>query len=307
MAGMAYEGKLDGAAAVEVITASFGHHPRRRALHAKGIWCRGTFRATPEAAALSRAAHLQGDEIPVLARVSNGGGNPKVPDYAPDVRGLAVKFELPGGEATDLVSQSAPHFISRTPEEFLDLLRAQSGRAGAVKLPLYLARNPRAWRSLPENLGALKPIDGFDRCRYYSIHAFGWVSAEGTKTHVRCDWQPVKGEQRIGLRKARARGRDYLFESLPESLPARWTLDAQIADPQDNVDDPSERWPSSRRRIDAGALELTEIVEDPEAGGEIVVFDAVRVIDGIELTGDPVLNFRPLAYSESAGRRAADY
>jgi hypothetical protein len=31
------------------------------------------------------------------------------------------------------------------------------------------------------------------------------------------------------------------------------------------------------------------------------------VTDGIELTDDPVLTFRPKAYSESAGRRAADY
>ena len=304
---MGTETQLDGKTAVDVINASFGRHPRRRALHAKGIWCRGTFRATPEASALSRAAHLQGGDVPVLARLSNGGGNPKVPDYAPDVRGLAVKFELPGGEATDLVSQSAPHFISRTPEEFLELVKSQTGRAGPIKLPLYLARNPHAWRSMPENLGALKPIDGFDRCRFYSIHAFGWVTTEGAKTHVRCDWQPVKGEQRIGVRKARSRGRDYLFESLPGALPARWTLDAQIADAQDNVDDPSERWPASRRRIDAGTLELTEIIEDPEAGGDIVVFDAVRVTDGIQLTDDPVLNFRPLAYSESAGRRAADH
>jgi len=302
---MASEQELDGATAVDVINARFGRHPRRRALHAKGIWCRGTFRATPEAAALSRAVHLQGGDVPVLARLSNGGGNPRVPDYAPDVRGLAVKFELPGGEAADLVSQSVPHFISRTPEEFLDLIRAQTGRAAAIKFPLYLAR-PRSLRSLPLNLKALRPVDGFDRCRYYGIHAFGWVTAEGTKTHVRCDWQPVKGERRIGLREARSRGRDYLFGSLLESLPARWTLDAQIADPEDGVDDPSERWPSARRRIDAGTLELTEIIEDPEAGGEIVVFDAVRVTDGIELTDDPVLNFRPLAYSESAGRRAAD-
>ncbi len=242
-----------------MINASFGRHPRRRALHAKGVWCRGTFKANAEAAALSRAAHLQGGEVPVLARVSNGGGNPKVPDYAPDVRGLAVKFELPGGEATDLVSQSAPHFISRTPEEFLELVKAQTGRAGAIKLPLYLARNPRAWRSMPENLGALKPIDGFDRCRYYSIHAFGWVTAEGTKTHVRCDWQPVKGEQRIGFGKLALAVGTTCFESLPDALPARWTLDAQIADPEDAVDDPSERWPASRRRIDAGTLELTEI------------------------------------------------
>jgi catalase len=306
MAAMAPEHDLDGAEAVDVINARFGRHPRRRALHAKGIWCRGTFKATREATALSRAVHLQGGDVPVLARVSNGGGNPKVPDYAPDVRGLAVKFELPGGEATDLVSQSVPHFISRTPEEFLDLLRAQTGRSAAIKFPLYLAR-PRSLRSLPENLKALRPVDGFDRCRYYGVHAFAWVTGDDSRTHVRCDWQPVKGEQRIGLRDARSRGRDYLFESLAESLPARWTLDVQIADPGDVVDDPSERWPASRRRIDAGTLELTEIIDDPEAGGEIVVFDPVRVTDGIELTDDPVLNFRPVAYSESAGRRVAGY
>ena len=103
---MASELDLDGAEAVDVINARFGRHPRRRALHAKGIWCRGTFRATPEAAALSRAVHLQGGDVEVLARLSNGGGNPNVPDYEPDVRGLAVKFELPGGEATDEIGSA---------------------------------------------------------------------------------------------------------------------------------------------------------------------------------------------------------
>ena len=138
---MAYETQLDGATAVDVINASFGRHPRRRALHAKGIWCRGTFRATPEAAALSRAAHLQGGDVPVLARLSNGGGNPKCPDYAPDVRGLAVKFELPGGEADRprLPKRSPlrlPHArgVPRSPE-------SPDRPAAVVKLPLFFARH----------------------------------------------------------------------------------------------------------------------------------------------------------------------
>ena len=121
---------------------------------------------------------------------------------------------------------------------------------------------------MPENLGALKPIEGFDRCRYYRVHAFAWVTAEGAKTHVRCDWQPEKGEQRIGLRQSRSRGRDYLsraFRVLARTL-GTWT--SRSPDAGDRVDDPSKRWPASRRRIDAGTLELTEIIEDPEAGGE---------------------------------------
>ena len=36
----------------------------------------------------------------------------------------------------------------------------------------------------------------------------------------------------------------------------------------------------------------------------MLVFDPTRVTDGIELSDDPVLRFRPGAYSESVARRA---
>ena len=78
--------------ATAAANSSYGVHPGRRALHAKGTLLKGTFTATPEAATLTRAAHMQGDPVPATIRVSNGGGNPDVPDYAPDVRGLAVKM-----------------------------------------------------------------------------------------------------------------------------------------------------------------------------------------------------------------------
>lgn len=292
------------AEALDVINARFGRHPRHRALHAKGIWCRGTFTATAEAANLSRAAHLQGTPTPILARLSNGSGDPNVPDYAPDVRGLAVGFELPDGSRTDLVSQSAPKFFSPDPEGFLDFIRANTGRSAAWKLPRFLATHPKAVRTLPENAKALRPVASFAESRFYAVHAFRWVDAAGGPRHVRCDWRPEAGQHWLGRREARRRGRDYLQEGLAATLPARWTLDVQIADPGDVVDDPSEHWPSDRRRLDAGTLELTETIDDPERDGEIIVFDPVRLTDGIELTADPVLAYRPAAYSESAARRS---
>ena len=60
------------------------------------------------------------------------------------------------------------------------------------------------------------------------------------------------------------------------------------------------------RRVDAGVLELTEVAADPEGDGSIVVFDPMRLTDGIEPTDDPVLNYRPAAYSVSAERRSGD-
>ena len=50
--------------AVDAANDAFGRHPGFRALHAGGILLRGTFTATPQAAALTRAAHMQGLPVP---------------------------------------------------------------------------------------------------------------------------------------------------------------------------------------------------------------------------------------------------
>jgi catalase len=66
----------------------------------------------------------------------------------------------------------------------------------------------------------------------------------------------------------------------------------------------TQPWPEGRRRVSAGRIELDRPVADPEGDGEIVVFDPVNVIDGIELPEDPILHARSRAYSVSAARGA---
>jgi catalase len=294
--------------AVDRINERFGRHPGRRALHAKGIFCTGTFVASAEAARLSRAAHLQGDTIPVRARVSNGGGDPDVPDYEPDVRGLAVKFDLPDGSSTDISSQSVPRFAVKSVEAFLDILKVTEPSLAALgRFPGFAFRNPAFVRALPTNAPALRPPPSFANVRYYAIHAFKWLDAEGGSRWVRYEWAPEAGNERLGVRAAKKLGRDYLFDEFRARLargPARWTLSVQIAGPSDDPHDPSDHWPPERERIDAGTLSLTEVVDDPEAGGGPLVFDPGRITDGIELSDDPILRFRPSAYSESVDRRS---
>src|SRR5438128_1236462 len=110
--------------AMDAIRDAGGAKPGHRALHAKGALYRGSFTATPEAARLSRAAHLDGSTVPTLIRFSNGSGNPKQRDGAPGVRGMAVKFTVPDGSTTDVSTQTAKLFTSSTPDGFVDLLRA---------------------------------------------------------------------------------------------------------------------------------------------------------------------------------------
>lgn len=286
---------------------AFGRHPGHRALHAKGTLLKGTFTATAEAAALTRAAHMQGAPVPATIRVSNGAGNPEFPDYKPDVRGLAVKLYLPDDARTDIVAQSAPRFPVRTPEEFLELLRAQSpGRAMPWKLPLFLARHPDVVPRLAPNLPSLRPPASYASCNYYAIHAFKFLDAHGGWRYVRYTLRPEGGEERIGPREAKRRGRDYLQEEIRRRVaerPVRFALELQIAAAPDDVDDPSASWPKQRQRIRAGTVELTELETERETGGDVLVFDPTRIVDGIELSNDPVLRFRSAAYSDSVAHR----
>lgn len=295
--------------AIDVANEVFGAHPGRRAFHAKGTLLRGTFAATPRAAELTRAGHMQGETVAATIRFSNGAGNPELPDYQPDVRGLAVKFYLPDGSRADIVAQSSPRFPVSTPEAFVELVRAQHPEpAMAWRMPRFLARNPGALLALPRAAPALRPLASYATCAYYATHAFRFLDAAGRSRYVRYTWLPEDGDRRISLREAKRRGPDYLQDEIRERIargPVRFTLQLQIAGPGDNVDDPSSVWPSDRERATAGTLEITGLETEREQGDDVLVFDPTRVVDGIELSNDPVLRFRRDAYSESVARRTA--
>lgn len=286
---------------VDGIKAAFGDHPGYRTLHAKGAFYQGTFTATPAATALCRAGHLQGDPVPVRVRWSNGGGNPKLPDKAPDVRGMAVSFRLPDGTATDLLGQTAPRFNVRTPEAFLELVRAA---ANPVRMPLFLARHPD---SIPAVLAgvrakALVSPYSYAEVTYYPVHAYKWIAADGAESWVRYRLSPLGGrEQRVA---GEFTGRDRLREEILARLaahPVRFTLEVQVAGRGDDPHDPMSVWKAGF--FDAGTIEVTGPDPEREQDGEVVVFDPTRIVDGIELSDDPILRYRAGAYSASVSRR----
>ena len=290
--------------AMEKIHARFGAHAGHRALHAKGIHCVGTFTATPEAAELTRAAHMQGASVPAKVRFSNGGGDPTVPDYVPDVRGLAVGFELPDGSRTDIVSQSLPRFPFRDQEGFLQALDVSDrSLTSLLKLPLFLLRNPGAATAFPATQAALNRRASFAARRYFAFHAFRWVDASGGERYVRYHWHPTVDEPDFSREEARSRGRDYLFDDLRERLtggPVSMRLEVQIAGPDDDPHNPSSQWPEDRARVTVGTLEVTAVDDDADDG---IIYDPTRLTDGIEPSEDPVLHYRPLVYSLSYERR----
>lgn len=292
---------LDASEALDRINAVFGRHPRTRALHAKGSFYEGTFTATPAAAQRSTAGHLQGEAIPILVRWSNGGGNPTVPDKAPDVRGMAVSFKLPDGTSTDLLGQTAPRFPVRTPEDFVRFVEVAQK---PILLPGFLLKHRDAFGSLRATIKskALVPPVSFAAATYYPIHAYGWIDPDGTRRWVRYVLKPV------GFRPLEHKfsGPDALREEMAARLsagPVDFDLRVTVAAAEDDPHDPTTVWKGAEE-FSAGTLTITDVAPDPEADGGLKVFDPTRVVPGLELSDDPILRYRAHAYSESANRRA---
>jgi catalase len=295
---------------VAAANAMYGEHPGRRAFHAKGVWCEGTFTATPEAAAFSRAAVFHGGPVTALVRFSNGSGNPESHDATREARGIAVKLRPDEGDEIDILATTARAFATRTPEEFLELLRLrrpdpETGQPDIEKLGAFLAQHPESQPAIQSVLGP-EPPASFATLTYYSPHSFRLVDGDGDGTWVRYRFRPDAGEETIPDDEARDRGRDYLIEELDQRLRGgmvAFDLMLQLAAENDPIDDPTAVWPDERELVVGGRLEIGAVVDDPEGDGHIEVFDPMRLGDGIEPSDDPVLHARPKAYSVSAYKR----
>jgi catalase len=283
---------------VDAINEISGVHPGHRAAHAKGTLMTGTF--TGAGTDLTTAPHLQGEPVRVTVRFSNGGGDPGIPDYAREGRGMAVKFYLPDGAKTDIVALTLPCFFVRTPEDFLDFTRARKDPERLM--PDWLGAHPEALTAIQAALGADPPAS-YATCAYNSIHSFRWIDADGGSRFVRYRWEPEAGEQTLSPEDAKARGRDYLQQDLLARGESAFRLKAIIAAEEDAVDDPTVAWPEEREQVEVGRLVVDGPELERERDGDILVFDPTRVIDGIELSDDAILRFRGPAYSVSVERR----
>ena len=296
---------------VDAIHDINGRHEGTRAVHAKGVLCEGTFTAGPEAAALTRAAHMSGAPVKATVRFSNGGGDPAAPDSAKDGRGMAVKLYLEDGSRTDLVAITLPRFFVRTPEDFLDFTRArkpdpETGQPDLQKLGAFLEAHPEALPAIQHALSQPAPAS-YAQLEYHGIHAFKWIAPDGRERWVRFSFRPAAGEAGLSDDEASGMPADYLQEEIRQRLehePVEFTLEVAIAEEGDDPDDPTEPWPDERERVAVGTLRIDALDKTRERDGDVLVFDPTRVTDGIELSADPILHVRPEAYAVSVERRS---
>lgn len=293
---------------VDALNGVFGRQTTGRAVHAKGIVVEGSFTPSVAAATLSKAPHLQKTKVPVTGRFSNFAGVLNVPDTAPGAspRGLALKFHLPDGSVTDLVTHSFNGFPAPTADEFRRLLIALGTSGPGVASPTpaqkYLASHPVAKTFLESQP---PPPVSYGTISYFGVNAFRFINAAGKATTVRYRFEPVDGNHFLPKEQIAAADADYLATELTQRLaktPARFKVSVQIAEPEDDASDPSVAWPDSRRRVDIGVLEITRVLPDSEAQQRALLFLPLALPPGIE-AADPMLKARQDAYPVSFSRR----
>jgi len=264
---------------VDALNGVFGkQQPGVRAVHAKGINLDGVFRASESARSVSKAPHFQQTGVPIAVRFSDFTGFSTIADTdkLASPRGMAIKFHLPDDSDTDLIAHSFNGFPAASTEEFRELLIAMASSGPGVAKPTlldaFLSSHPTAKKFLESQIPL--PVS-YATVAYFGVNTFKFTNAEGKVTYGRYQIRPTDGEQSLPPTEAESAEPDYLSKEIAERVtrdPVRFRLLLQIAQPGDDLDDPSTAWPDTHPQIDLGTIEITQTVADNAAAERKLLF-----------------------------------
>ncbi len=286
----------------------YGVHAGFRANHAKGLVTEGHFKATPEAAKLSKAIIFNGNSFPVTVRFSDSTGVPNIPDGSPNAspHGISIKYHLPDGSDTDMVLNSLKFFPAANAAEFRDFLdsivASPPNAPKPTKLELFIKAHP----SVPAALATVATPDSFADEQYNGVDAFVFVDKDGKKQAVRYIIVPEKLVH-LSNEDAAKEPPNFLIDELPQRLakgPVVFHLKAQLAQPGDQTNDPTKPWPADRPVADLGVLTIDKAVADSLEAQKQLFYLPGQLVDGIEKSDDPLIDARDNAYAISYSRRS---
>lgn len=295
---------------VDALNGVFGKQPHTRGSHAKGFCVSGKFTPAADAASLSKAPQFS-KSVPLLGRFSMGGGNPKAADNSKGGRGLALRFDLGDGAASDFVLLSVPVFIAKTPAQGVEFLKVRTPPEGADKpapaaIEAFSKANPETTRQAAWVKEHALPA-GYAGTTYFGIHAFTLTNAAGEKKLVKLKAIPSDGEKGLSDDEAKAKGTDFYEADFKERLangPAKFEFVAVLGKEGDQTSDPTLRWDGEDERPTAplGTIEIDAIA--PNGTCDPITFLPANLPEGIAGSADdPIFAARSGAYVVSFTRR----
>jgi catalase len=249
------------------------------------------------------------ETTPVTLRFSDSTGIPVIPDNDPNAnpRGLGIRFHLAERVHTDIVGHSTDGFPTHTGEEFLEFLGAVAvsdpSKPSPTPIEMFLGSHPRALAFVQSP----KPApSSFARESYFGVTAMRFINKDGGSRHGRYRIVPDAGTDHLSDAVAAGKSAGFLFDELAERIgrgPIVFHVQVQLANDEDIVDDATIHWPEERTLLNLGTITLTAPVADNAAQQQHIIFDPIPRVDGIEPSGDPLLELRAAVYLLSGRRR----
>lgn len=289
---------------------SGGPHAGFRSNHAKGIVVDGEFTAAPTASTITKASYLQGKTTtPVTVRFSDATGVPNIPDADGNAfpKGMAIRFNLPKDEVTDMVVISVNGFPSAKPEDFLGLLNAVAATTPESPKPSPIEQFLQSHPAAKKFVTTPKPAPiSFANQPFFGVNAFKFTNAKGEVHYGRYLIKPLAGAKYLTKDETTKAAPNYLMEELPARLKTgtiKYSIALQVAQKGDVINDATVSWPANRKVVNLGTLTLKTMNADGVKFEKGTMYNPLTLVDGIEPSDDPILLARPAAYAVSFGRR----
>ena len=305
--------QVDPSQMVDAFQNANGKFDGFRRSGAKGVCATAEFIGNAEGRALSTASAFSGKPIPVIARFSIGGGNPKAADNTKGQRNMALEFGLPAGESWQMGNVSSPIFSAATPQQLLGRLAslsvdAETKKPDAAKVKEFADANPEVL--LQGKYFAGQPVPAsFSKVNFWGVHAFAFVNAAGNKQFGKWIFEPVGGTQGLTDDEAKAKGPDFLFDDLRQRVAAgavAFDFNVQLAQAGDVLDNALKPFPDDRKKVTLGRLTIKAVSPDATGACLTINFNPMVLPKGVEPSADPMLAARAAPYAISLGRRLVE-
>ena len=297
-----------------------------RVVHARGSGAHGIFEMKEDISDYTTAHFLQkGQKTPVFVRFSTVAGFKGSTDLARDVRGFSVKFYTEEGNY-DLVGNNIPVFFIQDAMNFPDLVHSvkpepdrEIPQAGSAHDTFwdFISLMPESahmimWamsdRAIPRSL---RMMEGF------GVHTFKLINKEGKGTFVKFHWKPKLGVHGVAWNEAQKISgynsdfhREDLWENIDKGNFPQWDLGVQLIPEEDELKysfdilDPTKLIPEELVPVKIlGTMTLDRNPENFFAETEQVAFDPGRLVPGIDVSNDPLLQGRILSYMDTQNYR----
>ena len=294
-----------------------------RVVHARGSGAHGYFQPYESMAKVTKAKFLADPAVrtPVFVRFSTVVGSRGSADAVRDVRGFATKFYTEDG-VFDLVANNMPVFFIQDGNKFPDLVHAIKPEPDH-EMPQATAAHDTFWdfaSLLPEIAHMLMWIlsdralpRSYRMMEGFGVNTFRFINEKGEARFIKWHWRPALGTHSLVWDEAqKLNGNDPdwhrrdLWEAIEQGDYPEFELCVQMIEEKNefkfdfDILDATKIWPEADvPLVRVGKMVLNRNPDNFFSETEQVAFHPGHVVNGIDVTNDPLLQGRLFSYLDT--------